>query len=274
MPKFQRIYWSKKFDWKHYSELYDKYCKSRNNYYAQSSAQLLKFAKLPEAPKVIDVACGTGALTRLLLKKHPKARVFAIDLSNEMLSFYQKNFSAEIKKGKIKAVCGNAEKLNEHTHEKYDAVFISSALWDLEIEPVFKNIQKVLKKNGLIVFNLPALVVEQEKGFVFFIEHFFRQTLNSKLIYRRIKTNYLKKIFRKHNFKLLTMKEYSFRSSKKNVAKFFDLLRYRYPFILFPEKVPYSKKLKKCTEIFNESLKYIPKTGIDEIGFVFIAKKK
>ena len=97
MPKFQRIYWSKEFDWKHYSQLYNKYCKSKKNYYVQSALELLKSTKLSNNSKVMDVGCGTGALTQQLLKKYPKIDIFAIDLSKDMLSYYRKNFSKQIK---------------------------------------------------------------------------------------------------------------------------------------------------------------------------------
>ena len=274
MSKFQRIYWSKKFDWKKYSKFYAKYCKSKNNYYIQTASEIIKSVKLPKNSKVIDLGCGTGALTKQLLKKYPKINILAIDLSREMLDFYRKNFSNQIKNSQIKSICGNAEKINNYTNKKYDTVFISSALWDMDIETTIKNIQRVLKKDGVIVFNLPALVVEKEQGFIFFIEHFFRQSLNSGMIYRRIKINYLKKILKKYNLIFLSMRKYSFRLSKPNVAKFFDLLKYRYPFILFPEKMPYSEKLKKCAKIFNESLRYIPKNGIEEVGFIFVSRRK
>jgi hypothetical protein len=45
-------------------------------------------------------------------------------------------------------------------------------------------------------------------------------------------------------------------------------------FVFFPPKMPYSQKLKKCTEIFKEALRYIPKDGISEEGFVFVLKKR
>ncbi len=274
MPKFQRIYWSKKFDWVQYSRLYNEYSKSKNNYYNQSALKLLSAVKLRKNAKIVDMACGTGAFTQQLLIKYPKANIFAIDLSKEMISFYSKNFTEEIKKFQIKAICGNAEKINHYAKEKYDAVFISSALWDLDLKSAFKNISKILGKDGFLVFNLPALVVGKEKGFIFFIEQFFRQALNNKALYRRIKNVSLKKLFAKNGFCLVSSKEYSFRMSKQNVAEFFNLLRYRYPFILFPKRMPYNEKLEKCTEIFNKSLAYIPENGIREIGILFVVRKK
>jgi len=274
MSKFQRIYWSKKFDWKDYSKLYNSYCRSKDNYYLQSSTFLVNSIKLSNSSKVIDLGCGTGALTYLLLKKYPKINILAIDLSKEMLFYYENNFKKEITRKQIKIINGNAEEINRYIKEKYDLIFISSALWDMEIEKTFKNLSRILKKNGKIIFNLPALVIEKEKGFIFFIEHFFRQTLNSNMIYRRIKLDYLKKVFTKYSFRILNIKEYSFKMSKSNIKKFFNLLKYRYPFILFPKNMPYDKKLRKCEKIFNESLKYIPKEGIEENGFLFIIGKK
>ncbi len=274
MGKFHRIYWSKKFDWKHYSKLYDLYCKTRSNYYSQSAAVLINSVKLNNSSNIIDLACGTGALTSEILKKQKQVKIFAIDLSKDMLFYYKKNFSEQIKKGQIKVSEGNAENIDKFVNSKFDSAFITSALWDLEIESTIGNISKVLKTGGYLLFNLPALVVEKEKGFIFFIEHFFRQTMNTDILYKRIKLHKLMNIFEKHDFELVNSKDYSFNMSKKNVAEFFNLLRYRYPFILFPENMPYNEKLKKCTEIFQDSLRYIPKDGINEEGIAFILRKK
>jgi len=274
MDKFHRIYWSKKFDWRHYSKLYNLYCKTKNDYYSQSAAVLVNSVKLNDSSNIIDLACGTGALTSEILKKYKRINIFAIDLSKDMLFYYKQNFSSQIKKGQIKLNDGNAENINKFVNSKFDAAFITSALWDLEIESTIGNVSKVLKTGGYLVFNLPALVIEKEKGFIFFIEHFFRQTMNTNILYRRIKLHELMNIFERHGFELVNSKDYSFNMSKKNVAEFFNLLRYRYPFILFPENMPYNEKLKKCTEIFQDSLRYIPKEGINEEGIAFILRKK
>ena len=69
MGKFQRIYWKKNFDWKNYAKIYDNYSKSKGNYYEKSSNQLLQAIKIKENSKVIDLGCGTGAMTKVLLKK-------------------------------------------------------------------------------------------------------------------------------------------------------------------------------------------------------------
>ncbi len=274
MAKFQRIYWKSEFDWNNYAKLYDAYAKSRGNYYLLSSLELIKCATINKTTKVVDLACGTGALTNLILRKNSKANIFAIDLSKEMIRYYRKNFIKEINSGEIAVHVGNAEKISKITKEKYDYVFISSALWDLELEPLIKDLKKVVKRGGKIIFNLPSLVVERETGFIYFIEHFFRETLKSDLIYRRIPIPLLKAKFNKNGFSLQKMKDYAFNMPKANVKKFFDVLRYRYPFILFPKEMPYAEKLKRCTDIFNDSLRYVPKEGLAEKGVIFVFEKK
>lgn len=273
MGKFERIYWKSNFNWKEYAKLYYKYSKTKDNYYLKSSNEILNNISINENSKVVDLACGNGALTALLLKKYPKINIFAIDLSEEMLKYYKDNFRNQINNGQIKVIHGNAEKLSTFTKEKYDFILISSALWDLDFKVLLKDLNKVLKNGGKIVFNLPALVIGKEKGFIFFIEHFFRQALGSDIIYRRIKVNDLINSFSENGFKVVKMKDYSFNISKNNVSEFFNVLRYRYPFILFPEDIPYSQKLKRCTEVFNDSLRYIPKEGLNEEGVIFIVKK-
>jgi|SRR3989344_4230599 len=274
MAKFQRIYWKSEFDWDNYVKLYDAYAKSNGNYYLLSSLELIKCANLSKKSKVVDLACGTGALTNLIAKKNPQANILALDLSKEMIKYYKKNFRKQIDKGKIRVYVGNAEKTSKINQERYDYVFISSALWDLELDPLIKDLSKVVKKGGKVIFNLPALVVEKETGFIYFIEHFFKETLKSDLIYRRIPISLLRTKFSKNGFKLSKMKNYEFNMSKSNVKKFFDVLRYRYPFILFPKEMPYVEKLKRCTDIFNDSLRYVPREGLDERGVVFVFEKR
>lgn len=274
MAKFQRIYWKKEFDWDNYAKLYDAYAKSNGNYYLLSSLELIKCASLNKKTKIVDLACGTGALTNLIIKKNAQVNILALDLSKEMIKYYKKNFRKQLDSGKIRVCVGNAEKTSKITKDRYDYVFISSALWDLELDPLIKDLDKILKKGGKVIFNLPSLVVERETGFIYFIEHFFRETLKSDLIYRRIPIPLLKAKFNKKGFSLQKMKDYEFNMPKTNVKKFFDVLRYRYPFILFPKEMPYSEKLKRCTDIFNDSLRYVPKEGLDERGVVFVFEKR
>ncbi|MBI4019797.1 MAG: methyltransferase domain-containing protein [Candidatus Aenigmarchaeota archaeon] len=274
MPRFQRIYWSEKFDWKEYSRLYDRYAKSSGNFYVQSASALIGSAPLKRDAKAIDLACGTGVLTSLLVEKYPKMGILGVDLSKEMLALYRRNFTGQIKTSQVKAMQGNAEKIGRMTKEKHDAVFINCALWDLEIEKTFSGIAKVLNKGGLLAFNLPSLVLGREKGFVSFIESFFRQELNSTAVYRRISMDYAKRALEKYGFWIESMKEYELRLSRQNIGLFFELLRYRWPFVFFPRGMQYEKKLELCKRIFDECYKHVPAGGMKDYGFSFVLRKK
>ena len=46
-----------------------------------------------DAPRVLDIGCGSGLFTALLLTKYPKARVTLADLSDKMLEVAKKRFS-------------------------------------------------------------------------------------------------------------------------------------------------------------------------------------
>lgn len=274
MAKFQRIYWSGAFDWKKYAGLYAEYCKTSKNYYIESSKRLVNAVKIPSKAHIIDAGAGTGMLTQELLKKKPFVSITAIELSKEMLFYYKKKFKKQISSKQIKVHRGNAEKLHNYIKKPVDLIFVSSALWDMELLTFFKNAHKVLKPNGRIVFNLPSLVLGEETGFINFIEQAVRKEIPGKKLYRRILVSQLKRIFKQSKFTLSSLISYKFPLSKQNISQFFQVLRYRYPFILFPKEMTYKARLKQCTKIFSLAAKKLPKKGLKEEGKIFVVKKK
>ncbi|WP_166245586.1 methyltransferase domain-containing protein [Paenibacillus turpanensis] len=46
--------------------------------------------ELPDHAEILEIGCGTGMLTRRLLRKYPNARVTAVDLSQSMLDYARK----------------------------------------------------------------------------------------------------------------------------------------------------------------------------------------
>jgi len=273
MPKFQRIYWLEDFNWKEYASLYNAYCQTKQNYYQQTAEALLSAIRISQDAQIVDAGAGTGALTSELMRRMPHAKIFAIDLSSEMLHYYKKRFKKQIAKRQIKVIQGNVENINKYVRNSVDIIFVASALWDIELSPFFKNARKILRPNGKIVFNLPALVLGETKGFIGFIEKSVRKEMPGKQLYRRIILAELTKIFRQNSYTLEKQKHFRFTMSKSNVAKFFKVLRYRYPFILFPKKLSYKERFKLCTKIFNTALKKMPSKGISEEGYVFVIGK-
>lgn len=273
MQKFQRIYWLGAFDWKAYAKLYDAYCRSPENYYQEGAKELFKAVEIPKRAHILDAGAGTGALTYELLKRKPDVSITAIDLSKEMLHYYKKHFTKRIKIGQIKVIRGNAEQVHLLIKKPVDIIFVASALWDMELLTFFKNARNVLAPGGKIVFNLPVLVLGEVKGFIGFIEKSVRAELPGKQLYRRILARQLARTFKKYNYRLVKIKHYSFILSKNNISRFFKVLRYRYPFILFPKELSYEKRLQLCTQIFKIALEKLPKKGVKEEGKIFVVEK-
>lgn len=106
---------------------------------------------------LLEVGCGVGAQSQLLLKKFPKMKITGIDLSGPQLEAAGYNLRNQIKNKRIELFQQDAQKL-ELEFEKFDAAFIC---WFLEHVPspleVLKQVYKHLKKGATIclteVFN-------------------------------------------------------------------------------------------------------------------------
>ena len=109
----------------------------------------LDYMKLtPE--RILDIGSGTGACTRALQKRFPKARVFGLDLAFGMAR------EAQRRRGwfaKEQYLCADAEQLPFATGSVDLVVSNLAFQWLAEPEIAFSEIQRVLKPNGLLLFS-------------------------------------------------------------------------------------------------------------------------
>jgi demethylmenaquinone methyltransferase/2-methoxy-6-polyprenyl-1,4-benzoquinol methylase len=63
---------------------------------------------LPAPRRVLDLACGTGILTRLLLERFPDCRVVGVDVTEEYLAVSRRR-AAERADGRVELILGRAE---------------------------------------------------------------------------------------------------------------------------------------------------------------------
>lgn len=119
-------------------------------YYDYWDRLMINFVSWQDNIKVLDLGCGTGDFLEKLQKKYK--RVAGVDISPEMLKIAQKKYP-HLSKNLIRSV---AEKL--HFEDKsIDIVFIRGALHHFQ-NPVqsLKEIQRVLKRNGWLIFLEPC----------------------------------------------------------------------------------------------------------------------
>jgi len=113
--------------------------------------ELIKSAKIKSGQKVLDLACGTGLVTKKILNRVGKnGEVYGIDSSNSALKIAKKWVGG---KKNIHFVRGDAETIQFNT--KFNAITCQFALFFFPNEQkVLKNMKQFLKKNGIIALSI------------------------------------------------------------------------------------------------------------------------
>lgn len=103
-----------------------------------------------EQKKVIEIGCGVGAQTKILLRRYPHIHLSSVDLAEVQLEKARDHTRAEIRDGRVSFVRANAEKLPFHENS-FDGAFICWMLEHVE-KPVeiLKEAHRVLKGGGVI----------------------------------------------------------------------------------------------------------------------------
>jgi malonyl-CoA O-methyltransferase len=103
-----------------------------------------------EPQAVLDVGCGTGLTTELLLRRFPRARLFALDFALPMLALTRKRGRWLRRPA---CVCADLDHL-PLAPQSVDLVFANASLqWSADPVAVFRDIARVLKPNGLLIFS-------------------------------------------------------------------------------------------------------------------------
>ena len=109
--------------------------------------KLLDLSKIKNGDNVLDLACGTGLVTKKLIRKVGRnGQVYAIDSSESAIKIAKKWTGS---RKNLHFVRADAEKVQFKT--KFDAITCQYALFFFPNEQkVLKNMKKILKKNGTI----------------------------------------------------------------------------------------------------------------------------
>jgi len=109
-------------------------------------------ARLSNGARVLDLACGTGDFSQIVLQSVPGARVVAVDLTEQMLD-------AARRRCPTKVVCADAAAL-PFADESFDCVFVGYGLRNFaNLTTALSEIHRVTRPAGQIVsldFFLPA----------------------------------------------------------------------------------------------------------------------
>lgn len=114
----------------------------------QRMAERLDYVKLQPA-RVLDAGCGTGAETRLLMRRYPRSQVLALDFAEPMLAHARKRGGWW---RKPVCLCGDLEAL-PLADASVDLVWSNLALqWVNDLAGAFREAVRVLRPGGLFMF--------------------------------------------------------------------------------------------------------------------------
>lgn len=100
-----------------------------------------------EAPRILEIGCGTGLLTRHLLRDFPEAQIDAQDLSERMTEKHKQTLGTS---ANLRCHAGNLMALD--LPGNYPLIASSSALhWILPLGATARRIFSLLKPGGLLV---------------------------------------------------------------------------------------------------------------------------
>ncbi len=132
---------------------------ARQGFYTEINARLVKLLGLQPGMKVVDLACGTGAVTKLILKRLQGAKqslVLAVDASAEALEIAKRELS-DTGSAMVKFVQGRAERLSQtikQTAGAVDAVVFCNAIHMVEDKVrVLREVFQSLAPGGKFAFN-------------------------------------------------------------------------------------------------------------------------
>jgi ubiquinone/menaquinone biosynthesis C-methylase UbiE len=123
------------------------------------------------AKRILEVGCGVGAQTKILLKRFPKLKIDAVDLSIEQLDMARSYLKREISQGRVRLFQADASNLSSLEKNAYDGAYIC---WFLEHvkDPVrvLKQTRARLKKGARLyaseVFNQTLFVEPYAPAFM------------------------------------------------------------------------------------------------------------
>lgn len=125
-------------------------------FYKAINTSLVELSRLHPGQQVVDLACGTGGVTKIILERLRGARdslVIGVDLSTSALKQAREELH-NAKDAMVEFVFGRAEQLSQVVREKVDAVVFCNAIHLVEDKTQLSGeVFSTLRSGGIFAFN-------------------------------------------------------------------------------------------------------------------------
>jgi len=139
-----------------YAEMYHKRVLSKDNIWhkcIEKPAMISLFKDEVKGKSVLDLGCGSGPFVKKLFSLGAK-KIKGIDLSDELIKI------AIRENPKVEFVVGDAKK-TPYKKEEFNLVVSSLMVhYFKDLKPLFREVARILKKNGLFVFSMHHPIME------------------------------------------------------------------------------------------------------------------
>jgi SAM-dependent methyltransferase len=135
--------------WSHYIKISVRHSSSA----VITAENFIKKAQLCEGAKILDLGCGHGRITELLIERVPSLNVVGVDMTRSLLDSFIVRSGAN--KSKIQLMCADITRLPLED-DTFDAV-ISSRVFQYLPDPLLgmREALRVLKPGGSLVISIP-----------------------------------------------------------------------------------------------------------------------
>ncbi|MCT2591821.1 class I SAM-dependent methyltransferase [Streptomyces sp. N2-109] len=106
------------------------------------------------APRVLDLACGTGSISDRVLKRFPEARTTGVDLDPALLTIARGHFAEEPRAGFVTVDLTDPRWPESLPHPSYDAVLTATALHWLRtdaLHTLYGQLAGVVREGGVFM---------------------------------------------------------------------------------------------------------------------------
>lgn len=106
------------------------------------------------APRVLDLACGTGSISDRLLRRLPDATTVCVDIDPVLLAIARGHFTGDARVAFVEADLTGPAWADRLPHGSYDAVVTATALHWLDTEPLrrlYGTLAGVVREGGVFL---------------------------------------------------------------------------------------------------------------------------
>ncbi len=129
---------------------------TQHSFYTELNSQLIDLAEVAPGQRIVDLACGTGAVSSLLLEKLRGARdslLIAIDHSAVALRQAREDLGTAYN-NLVQFVQAKGEHLSEVVRDRVDMVFLCNAIHMVpDKSKLINEVKSVLRPGGTFAFN-------------------------------------------------------------------------------------------------------------------------